>query len=65
VQQEANSRKPELTCSRCGGHLGHLFKSSRYPGPKHVRHCVNSASLVFTPADAAGSSGLPLAAERR
>jgi peptide-methionine (R)-S-oxide reductase len=43
-------RKVEITCSGCGGHVGHVFKSSRYPPPKRERHCVNSISLKFVPA---------------
>lgn len=41
---------PELICVGCNGHLGHAFKSERYPAPNHERHCVNSASLRFVPA---------------
>ena len=43
--------KVEVACAGCGGHIGHIFRSSRYPPPNHERHCVNSASLRFVPAD--------------
>ena len=42
-------RKTEIVCSGCGGHVGHVFRSSRYPKPHHERHCSNSASLCFIP----------------
>jgi peptide-methionine (R)-S-oxide reductase len=42
-------KKIEIVCAACGGHVGHVFKSSRYPAPKHERHCVNSVSLRFMP----------------
>jgi peptide-methionine (R)-S-oxide reductase len=39
----------EITCSNCGGHLGHVFKGEGFPTPTDERHCVNSVSIKFEP----------------